>query len=161
AYSMRDETLHTESIIQLYHTFLDENPQIDRAKLNAHLQLSCTEIVKMEDAFIDLSFEMGAVEGMTPDDIKLYIRYMADIRLQQLHLKPEYNVQEHPLPWLEESLGIQEHANFFESRATEYSLAATRGEWSDVFDDVDQTDLLTANPPKNVDNPVLPPLVPS
>jgi len=37
--------------------------------------------VKLEDKFIDLAFEMGPVEGMTSEDIKRYIRYIADWRL--------------------------------------------------------------------------------
>jgi ribonucleoside-diphosphate reductase beta chain len=31
-----------------------------------------------------------------------------------------------------------EHANFFETRATEYSKAATRGSWNDVWDAFDR-----------------------
>jgi ribonucleoside-diphosphate reductase beta chain len=34
-----------------------------------------------------------------------------------------------PLPWLQSMLSGVEHANFFEARATEYSKAATRGQW--------------------------------
>jgi ribonucleoside-diphosphate reductase beta chain len=31
-----------------------------------------------------------------------------------------------------------EHANFFETRATEYSKAATRGNWNEVWDNFDR-----------------------
>jgi ribonucleoside-diphosphate reductase beta chain len=31
-----------------------------------------------------------------------------------------------------------EHANFFETRATEYSKAATRGNWQDVWESFDR-----------------------
>ncbi|MES2137280.1 MAG: ribonucleotide-diphosphate reductase subunit beta, partial [Pseudomonadota bacterium] len=31
-----------------------------------------------------------------------------------------------------------EHANFFETRATEYSKAATRGDWNSVWDNFDR-----------------------
>jgi ribonucleoside-diphosphate reductase beta chain len=31
-----------------------------------------------------------------------------------------------------------EHANFFETRATEYSKAATRGNWGEVWDNFDR-----------------------
>jgi hypothetical protein len=41
-------------------------------------------------------------------------------------------VDEHPLPWLAPLLNGVEHANFFETRATEYSKAATRGNWEDA-----------------------------
>src|SRR3546814_728035 len=89
----------------------------------------CKTVVGLEDKFIDLAFEMGPVEGMTPEDIKAYIRFIADWRLRQLHLPPLYGVTENPLPWLQQMLSGVEHANFFEARSTEYSKAATRGQW--------------------------------
>ena len=85
--------------------------------------------MSLEDNFIDLAFEMGSVEGMKPEDIKKYIRYIADWRLNQLNLNPIYGIKEHPLPWLTEILNGVEHANFFEARATEYSKVATKGVW--------------------------------
>ena len=66
---------------------------------------------------------------MTPDDIKGYIRFIADWRLRQLNLPELYGAKENPLPWLQSMLSGVEHANFFEARATEYSKAATRGSW--------------------------------
>jgi ribonucleoside-diphosphate reductase beta chain len=75
---------------------------------------------------------------MTPKEIKKYIRYIADWRLGQLGLKPIYMVDEHPLPWLAPLLNGVEHANFFETRATEYSKAATRGDWNSVWDNFDR-----------------------
>jgi ribonucleoside-diphosphate reductase beta chain len=47
-------------------------------------------------------------------------------------------VDEHPLPWLAPLLNGVEHANFFETRATEYSKAATRGNWGEVWDNFDR-----------------------
>jgi ribonucleoside-diphosphate reductase beta chain len=47
-------------------------------------------------------------------------------------------VDEHPLPWLAPLLNGVEHANFFEQRATEYSKAATRGNWNEVWDNFDR-----------------------
>jgi ribonucleoside-diphosphate reductase beta chain len=47
-------------------------------------------------------------------------------------------VDDHPLPWLAPLLNGVEHANFFETRATEYSKAATRGNWQDVWSSFDQ-----------------------
>ena len=98
----------------------------------------CQKTVRLEDAFIDLAFEHGPVEGMTANAIKKYIRYIADWRLGQLGFKPIYMVDEHPLPWLAPLLNGVEHANFFETRATEYSKAATRGNWGEVWDNFDR-----------------------
>jgi ribonucleoside-diphosphate reductase beta chain len=81
---------------------------------------------------------MGPVEGMTAKQIKKYIRFIADWRLGQLGFAPIYMVDEHPLPWLAPMLNGVEHANFFETRATEYSKAATRGNWNEVWDAFDR-----------------------
>src|SRR5689334_6743205 len=81
---------------------------------------------------------MGPVPGMTPREIKKYIRYIADWRLGQLGFAPIYMVDEHPLPWLAPLLNGVEHANFFETRATEYLKAATRGDWNSVWENFDR-----------------------
>ncbi len=133
SWSVRDESLHTQSIIRLFHTFIRENPEIWTDRLKQELRDACTTIVGHEDAFADLAFEMGPVEGLTAADIKGYIRYIADRRLTQLGLAPLYNAGDNPLPWMDEMLNGVEHANFFENRATEYSRAATRGSWEEAF----------------------------
>ncbi|ESQ78546.1 ribonucleotide-diphosphate reductase subunit beta [Asticcacaulis sp. YBE204] len=129
SWSVRDESLHCEGIIKLYHAFNKETGAVTKAVADDIVDC-CKTVVSLEDKFIDLSFEMGPVEGMTPDDIKQYIRYIADWRLRQLGLPEVYGVQENPLPWLQVLLSGVEHANFFEARATEYSKAATKGQWT-------------------------------
>ncbi|MGE0409091.1 MAG: ribonucleotide-diphosphate reductase subunit beta [Amphiplicatus sp.] len=128
SWSVRDESLHCEGMVRLYHAFARETGCVTK-KVEDDIVECCKTVVSLEDKFIDLAFEMGPVEGMTPEDIKGYIRYIADWRLGQLALPKLYNVTKHPLPWLTEILNGVEHANFFESRATEYSKAATRGDW--------------------------------
>ena len=44
-----------------------------------------------------------------------------------------------------------EHANFFETRATEYSKAATRGNWGEVWDSFDKRQKAKATPVANED----------
>ena len=132
-WSVRDESLHTNSIIKLFRTFVSENPEIWNDELEKDLYTACSTIVDHEDAFIDLAFEMGGVEGLEGHEVKQYIRYIADRRITQLGLQPIYKVEKNPLPWLEEMLNGVEHTNFFENRATEYSRAATQGSWEEAF----------------------------
>jgi ribonucleoside-diphosphate reductase beta chain len=128
SWSVRDESLHCEGMVKLYHAFRKETGCVTKAVADDIIDC-CKTVVGMEDRFIDLAFEMGPVQGMTPDDIKGYIRFIADWRLRQLELPGIYGVKENPLPWLQVLLSGVEHANFFEARATEYSKAATRGRW--------------------------------
>lgn len=134
SWSVRDETLHTQSIIKLFRTFVSENPEVWTEDLERDLYMACNTIVDHEDAFIDLAFELGPVEGLTAEEVKQYIRYIADRRLGQLGLNPMYNVDKNPLRWMDEMLNGVEHTNFFENRATEYSKASTEGSWEEAFD---------------------------
>ena len=134
SWSVRDESLHTQSIIRLFHTFVNENPEIRTEALERDLYKACETIVTHEDAFIDLAFELGPVEGLAAAEVKSYIRYIADRRLGQLGLQPIYRTEKNPLPWLDAILNGVEHTNFFENRATEYSKAATQGTWEEAFD---------------------------
>jgi ribonucleoside-diphosphate reductase beta chain len=137
SWSIRDESLHCEGIIKLFHAFCKERNCLTKDVKESIID-TCQKTVRLEDAFIDLAFEMGPVEGMTAKQIKKYIRFIADWRLGQLGFQPIYMVDEHPLPWLAPILNGVEHANFFETRATEYSKAATRGQWNDVWDNFDR-----------------------
>lgn len=127
-WSVRDESLHVEGMIKVFHTLVEENPEIWKDEFKAKIYESCRRMVELEDSFIDLCFEQGGIEGLEPEEVKQYIRYIADRRLLQLGLKPNYGVKDNPLPWLDEILNGVEHANFFETRATEYSKASLQGE---------------------------------
>ena len=76
---------------------------------------------------------MGPINGLTPNEIKQYIRWIGNRRLVQLGLKPIYDVDKNPLVWPDTMLNAVEHMNFFEGRATEYSKASTQGTWSEAF----------------------------
>jgi ribonucleoside-diphosphate reductase beta chain len=128
SWSVRDESLHCEGIVKLYHAFKAETGAVTKAVADDIVDC-CKTVVGLEDRFIDLAFEAGEVQGMTPDDIKGYIRFIADWRLRQLGLPTVYDAKENPLPWLQAMLSGVEHANFFEARSTEYSKGATRGAW--------------------------------
>jgi ribonucleoside-diphosphate reductase beta chain len=137
SWSVRDESLHCEGIIKLFHTFVKERDCLTKSVKN-DIRDICHQTVALEDAFIELAFEQGPINGMSPKEIKKYIRYIADWRMGQLGFAPIFMVDEHPLPWLAPLLNGVEHANFFETRATEYSKAATRGDWNTVWDSFDR-----------------------
>jgi len=133
SWSVRDESLHCEGIIKLFHTLLQESGGMT-LRLKEDLLVVCQDVVEMEDRFIDLAFEMGPVEGMTAGELKAYVRFIANWRMTQLGLDSLYEgVDEHPLPWLQALLSGVEHANFFEARATEYSKASSQGSWGEVW----------------------------
>jgi hypothetical protein len=57
----------------------------------------------------------------------------------QIGLNRLNHVSRNPLSWLDEMLNAVEHANFFENRATEYSMASTTGTWEEALAEPDPT----------------------
>jgi ribonucleoside-diphosphate reductase beta chain len=125
-YSIRDESLHVEAMTQLFREFMHENIDLWDDSLKKEIYQTCREMVHLEDKFLDLVFEMGDIQGLTKKEMYEYIRYIADRRLLQLGLKPNYGVKHNPLSWLDDVLGV-EHQNFFEGRSTAYMKAGLRG----------------------------------
>lgn len=132
-WSIVDETMHTESMIKMFRTYIEENKEIWNDDLKSQLYTVATKMVELEDKFIDLAFEMGEMQRLTKDEVKQYIRYIADRRLISLGLKGIFKVKKNPLPWVEEMVNSPVHGNFFENRVTDYAKGALSGNWDDVW----------------------------
>jgi ribonucleoside-diphosphate reductase beta chain len=132
-WSIVDETQHCESMIKLFRTYVNENPEIWNDDLKSRIYTIAEKMVELEDRFIDLSFNLGGIEGLTANEVKEYIRYIADRRLIALGLKGIFKRKKNPLPWVEEMINAPTHTNFFENRATDYAKGALTGNWEEVW----------------------------
>lgn len=128
-WSIRDESLHSQGVCALFRDLIAENRHLWTDELKHELYQTCEDMIRLEDAFIDTCFSLGPVPGITPGEVKQYIRYTADRRLQDLGLEARYKVT-NSLPWLDIMVNAKEHANFFENRATEYAKGAVVEDWS-------------------------------
>ena len=132
-WSIVDETQHTENMVKLFRTYIQENNEIWNDELKSRLYTIAERMVELEDKFIDLAFQMGPMEELSAEEVKKYIRYIADRRLISLGLKGVFKVKRNPLPWVEEMINAPTHTNFFENRATDYAKGALSGDWGDVW----------------------------
>jgi len=132
-WSIVDETMHTESMIKLFRTYIEENKEIWNDELKGELYTIAERMVTLEDKFIDLAFQMGEMTRLSSEDVKQYIRYIADRRLISLGLKGIFKDKKNPLPWVEEMVNSPVHGNFFENRVTDYAKGALSGNWDDVW----------------------------
>ena len=129
-WSIVDETQHAESMMKLFKTYIKENPEIWNDNLKGKIYTICEKMVDLEDKFIDLC---GASRNLKSEDVKQYIRYIADRRLIGLGLKGIFKVKKNPLTWVEEMINAPVHGNFFENRVTDYAKGALTGSWDDVW----------------------------
>jgi len=132
-WSIVDETQHAESMIKLFRTYIEENREIWNDELKSKIYTIAERMVQLEDKFIDLAFGVNQMEGLSAEDVKKYIRYIADRRLISLGLKGVFKVKKNPLPWVEEMINAPTHTNFFENRATDYAKGALSGNWGEVW----------------------------
>jgi ribonucleoside-diphosphate reductase beta chain len=132
-WSIVDETIHAESMMKLFKTYIKENNEIWNDELKGTIYTIAEKMVELEEKFIDLSFGVNDMENLTREDVKQYIRYIADRRLIGLGLKGIFKVKKNPLPWVEEMINSPIHTNFFENRSTDYAKGSLSGSWDDVW----------------------------
>jgi ribonucleoside-diphosphate reductase beta chain len=132
-WSIVDETLHAEGMIQLFRTLVEENKELWNDTTKSQIYSICEKMVELEDKFIDLAYRMGSPKGLRSEEVKEYIRYIADRRLISMGMKGIYKVKNNPLPWVEEMINAPTHTNFFENRVTDYAKGAMTGSWEDVW----------------------------
>ena len=132
AWSIADETLHTESMITLFRTYMTENRRLWTDALKSKIYTIAEKMVDLEDQFIDLAFNNHKMEGLTKEEVKKYIRYICDRRLIALGMKGIFGVKKNNLPWVDGMLGVT-HTNFFENKVVDYAKGAIKGDWGEIW----------------------------
>lgn len=124
-YSIRDEDFHSDFGIALFNTLVNENPEVWDDNLKKQIYQAARDTVALEDHAIDLIFKHGDLPNITAHDLKIYIRYRANDRLQKMKLKKNWkNLDKGVLErmaWFETfATGIRQ-SDFFAGRETNYA----------------------------------------
>lgn len=125
AFSIKDESLHSEAGCWLFRTFISENPEIWTDDLKKTIYDAARTTIELEDAFIDKAFEMGEIEGLSAKDVKAFIRFRCNTKLNDLGLKQNWkNIDKEAIQrmsWFDVLSSGVSHADFFAQRVTDYS----------------------------------------
>lgn len=106
----RDEAQHCNFACLIYNTMENKIPQDEIYQM-------FNEAVNLNSEFLEEALPYKLI-GMNSDDMKQYIKYVADRILCQLNYSTLYNVK-NPFPFME-FMGLDRKTSFFESRPTEY-----------------------------------------
>jgi ribonucleoside-diphosphate reductase beta chain len=123
-YTMRDESNHIELGRRIFLALLEENSDILTDAFKQELVNFMRAGIEAEIAFVDDLLPQG-IAGLSPDEIKRFVRYNANRRLLALGWDPlddgkgQY-VLENPFPWSSEIIYLKKNENFFETKVTEY-----------------------------------------
>ncbi len=123
-YTLRDESNHIELLRNLFMDLISENPDIWTADFKEELRSLMGEAIRLEKEFIDDCLPVSSI-GLSPDEFKQYIDYIANRRLSSCGLEELTPGIKNPLPWLAELMDIKKEQNFFEGRVTEYQKASS------------------------------------
>jgi ribonucleotide reductase beta subunit family protein with ferritin-like domain len=114
------------------HMTINNDQAIDATKLEKYVHEEFTKLLELEYHFIDYIFKDGDLPYLSGNEVKGYVRYLANLRLKQLRMKPIF---ENPIPltYMEEVLFFDEFTNFFDAVPTAYSKLLITG------DDIDDS----------------------
>lgn len=123
-YTMRDESNHIELGRRIFLALIEENPDILSPEFKAELIEFMKEGIASEIQFVD-DLLPQPIAGLSPDEIKKFVRYNANRRLLALGWDPIDDgrgniILDNPFPWSAEIIYLKKNENFFETRVTEY-----------------------------------------
>lgn len=129
AFSIKDESLHSEAGCWLFNTLIKEYPEIMTDELKEEIYEAARVTVALEDDFIDQAFSGGETEGITAVDVKAFIRHRANLKLVELGLGKNWkNIDKDTLSrmdWFDVLSAGTDHADFFASRVNSYAKGVT------------------------------------
>jgi len=137
AWSIRDESLHSEAGCWLFKTLISEYPDIWTDELKKDIYDAARITIELEDAFISKAFSFGEIEGITEAELKNFIRFRANTKLEDLGLKKNWkNIDKQLLDkmgWFDVLSSGVAMQDFFAGRVADYSKGTI--DFSMIWDD--------------------------
>ncbi len=116
-----DESLHLQNGIEAIITIAEENPEIvDDDRFIDNITETIIDAVELELNYLKSKFGGTTIFGVSYKELELYMKYIADRRLEELGLEPQFNITENPLKFLQKE-DVKKLTNFFEVSSTEYT----------------------------------------
>ena len=125
----RDESAHMAFAFEAIKVARQEEPELFDARMQADVVEMMREAVECETLFAQ-DLLSGGVAGLSVQEMRQYLEYVADQRLMMLGMAPVFRVK-NPLPFMDLQ-DVQELTNFFERRVSAYQVAVGVGAANDV-----------------------------
>ena len=113
----RDESGHMAFAFEAVETIQKEEPDLFDDNLKNQILEMLDEAIECECQFAEDVLSHGVI-GLSLDDMREYLQFIANQRLQMLGMPPRYEAK-NPFPFMEMQ-DVQELANFFERRVSAY-----------------------------------------
>ena len=120
-YILRDESMHVNFGIDLINAIKIENPNLWDEEMQAEAAKMILEGTLLEIDYARDTMPRGVL-GMNAKQMEEYLQFIANRRLVQIGLEPEFAGVTNPFPWMSEIMDLRKEKNFFETRVTEYQV---------------------------------------
>lgn len=118
----RDESGHIEFAFKVIETAIQEEPKLFDQRMKDMVIVMFEEAIECELEFAKEFLDHG-LAGLSLRDMKTYLQFIADQRLERLGMPHHFNVK-NPFSFMELQ-DTQELANFFERRVSAYQVGVT------------------------------------
>jgi ribonucleoside-diphosphate reductase beta chain len=125
----RDESTHMQFAFEAIKVARQEEPDLFDARMQADVIEMMRDAVECETLFAQ-DLLSGGVAGLSVQEMRQYLEYVADQRLMMLGMQPMYLVK-NSLAFMDLQ-DVQELTNFFERRVSAYQVAVGVGAATDV-----------------------------
>ena len=113
----RDESMHMAFAMNVIETVRKEDPNVFNEQMEEMIVQMLEDAIDCEMTFAEDLVSNG-IAGLSLNDMRQYLEYIADQRLESLHIAKRYNTK-NPFSFMELQ-DMQELANFFERRVSAY-----------------------------------------
>lgn len=118
----RDESMHMAFALEVINVARKEEPALFNEQMNEMIVQMIEDAIDCEMSFAQDVLEFG-VAGMSVQDMRQYLEFVADQRLESLQIPARYKVK-NPFDFMELQ-DMQELANFFERRVSAYQMGVS------------------------------------
>lgn len=116
----RDESCHLEFAFEVVRIVRSQEPDLWDQELEQQIVEMMHEAVEAEAQFAE-DLLVGGVAGLSLPDMRQYLGYVADSRLERLGIGPAFKTK-NPFAFMDLQ-DVQELTNFFERRVSAYQVA--------------------------------------
>ena len=118
----RDESMHMAFAMEVIQTVRKEEPTLFNEQMQEMVVQMLEDAIDCEMTFAEDLLSQG-IAGLSLNDMRQYLEYIADQRLEMLNIPKRYNAK-NPFSFMELQ-DMQELANFFERRVSAYQMGVT------------------------------------
>jgi ribonucleotide reductase beta subunit family protein with ferritin-like domain len=121
-FSVRDENIHSLAGAAYFKQLAEESGRLEDMELKAKLITSALQIQEHEHEIIDLLFSKGEMEGITANQMKIFVNHRLNLCLANLGVEPQFDEEHNVIKeWFYDGINAVQLHDFFTGTGNSYN----------------------------------------